>query len=111
MTQTIANRMTTAPDPVFVACSPLQPQEEMLAGDRMAEVHGGAILPVLIVAARVAAPYVARVAVPALSAAVPALSAAAGAIIAYDWTSEESGDGTTVNVNVNNCNCDSDCCN
>ncbi len=104
MTQTIANRMTTAPDPVFVACSPLQPQEEMLAGDRMAEVHGGAILPVLIVAARVAAPYVARV-------AVPALSAAAGAIIAYEWTSEESGDGTTVNVNVNNCNCDSDCCN
>ena len=81
MTQTIANRMTTAPDPVFVACSPLQPQEEMLAGDRMAEVHGGAILPVLIVAARVAAPYVARVAIPALSAAAGAIIATNGLVV------------------------------
>lgn len=104
MTQTLAHRITTAPDQEFVACNPLQPQEKMLASDRMAEVHGGALIPVLIVAARVAAPYVACV-------AVPALSAAAGAIIAYEWTSEESGDGTTVNVNVNNCECDSDCCN
>ena len=104
MTQTLAHRITTAPDQEFVACNPLQPQEEMLASDRMAEVHGGVLLPVLIVAARVAAPYVVR-------AAVPILSAAAGAIIAYEWTSESSGDSTTVNVNVTNCQCDSDCCN
>ena len=102
MTQTLAlaNRMTTTPDQVFVACNPLQPQEEMLAIDQMAETHGGLLfLGPLIVAAKAAAPYVGV-----------ALAGAAGAIIAYEWNSESSGDGTTVNVNVNNCNCDCDCC-
>ena len=41
MTQTLANRMTTDTDQVFVACNPLQPQEEMLESRHMAETYGG----------------------------------------------------------------------
>ena len=95
MTQTLANRMTTAPDPVFVACSPLQPQEKMLEGNQMAEVHGG--IPPLIVAA---APYVATF------VAGVATTVVAGLIL-DELTSEES-DNTDVTVNVNvSCNCNS----
>ena len=102
MTQTLANRMTTVPDPVFVACSPLQLQEKMLAIDQMAEAQGGILpaIPPAIVVVKAVAPFVGM-----------ALAGAVGAIIAYEWNSEPSGDGTTVNVNVTNCQCDSDCCN
>ncbi len=41
MTQTLANRMTTDTDQVFVACNPLQPQEAMLESSLMAETYGG----------------------------------------------------------------------
>ena len=100
MTQTLANRMTTASDPVFVACSPLQPQEEMLAIDQMVEAHGGGIIiPLIVAGARVAAPHV-----------IPVLTGAAATIIAYEWTSEAS-DNTDVNVDINvnvnvDCGCD-----
>ncbi len=43
MTQTLANRMTTDTDQVFVACNPLQPQEAMLESSLMAETYGGGI--------------------------------------------------------------------
>ena len=41
MTQTLANRMTTAPDQVFVACNPLQAREEELATSDLYELQGG----------------------------------------------------------------------
>ena len=92
MTQTLANRMTTDTDQVFVACNPLQPQEEMLESNQMAETHGG-IIPLLIVGAKIAAPYV----------ATAALGVVAGYIL-HELTSESGGCDCNVNITVNvNC--------
>ena len=52
MTQTLANRMTTAPDQVFFACNPLQAREKMLEGHQMAEAHGGTpLFPIILAGA------------------------------------------------------------
>ena len=97
MTQTLANRMTTTPDQVFVACNPLQPQEEMLPIDQMAEAHGG-VLPFIppAIAAIVA---VANAVGPTVGTAVAIVTAG---IILHEYTSEPSEGG---------CSCDCDCCN
>ena len=92
MTQTLANRMMTAPDQVFVACNPLQAREEMLEGNQMAETHGG--IPPLL---------------PILGGFLLGVATSVTAnLISNELTSEES-DNTDVNVNVNvniTCGCD-----
>ena len=81
MTQTLANRMTTDTDQVFVACNPLLPQEEMLEDNQMAETHGG-VVPLLILAA----PYVAGI-------VLGVGSAVAAGIIVDELTSESTDSG------------------
>ena len=76
MTQTLANRMTTDTDQVFVACNPLQPQEEMLESNQMAETHGG-IIPLFVLAT----PYVAGFVVGVATAVV-------GEYILHELTSD-----------------------
>ena len=92
MTQTLAlaNRMTTTPDQAFVACNPLQPQEEMLAIDQMAEAQGGILPGVIVVAAKTVGPYVGT-----------AAAIVVAGIILHEYTSEDSG----------GCSCNCDCCN
>ena len=80
MTQTLANRMTTDTDQVFVACNPLQPQEEMLESNQMAETHGG-VIP-LIIGAKIVAPYLA-------SFVVGVATAVVAEYILHELTSDE----------------------
>ena len=80
MTQTLANRMTTDTDQVFVACNPLQPQEEMLESNQMAETHGG-VIP-LIIGAKIATPYV-------VSFVVGVATAVVAQYIFHELTSDE----------------------
>ena len=91
MTQTLANRMTTDTDQVFVACNPLQPQEEMLESSLMAETYGGAvvIIPALVAAAKAVAPI--------------ATGAALGFLANYllfHATSEASGCDCNIDINI-----------
>lgn len=91
MTQTLANRMTTDTDQVFVACNPLQLQEEMLESNQMAETHGG-VIP-LLVAAKIAAPYVAGFVVGVATTVV-------GGYILHELTSDPGGCECNMTVNI-----------
>ena len=96
MAQILANRMTTTPDEVFVTCNQLQPQEELLANDQMAETRGGITIP------PIPPPVAAVGAVVAYKFLLPVAVIVTAGYIIYELTSEEADNSC--------CDC-CDCCN
>ncbi len=99
MTQTLANRVTTDPNQVFVACNPLQPQEEMLALDQMAETRGGITIP------PIPPPVAAVAAVVAYKFVLPVAVLVTAGYIIYELTSEEADNSCCSCCNSGCCDC------